>query len=102
MMKRTFIFALALALFIAISGGYGQLVSSRWVTRSFISAEETPDNYPHFEIGENYKFYENGNLVQGRIVEANGRWLTVYDQIYYKYINLDRVTYIEIVKYKTD
>ncbi|NLN93403.1 MAG: hypothetical protein GX130_08870 [Candidatus Hydrogenedens sp.] len=102
MMKRAFIFVLAVALFIAITGGYGQLVNSRWITRSFISAEERPSEYPEFVIGNNYKFYENGNLVQGRIVEANGRWLTVYDQIYYKYINLDRVTYIEIIQYKAD
>jgi hypothetical protein len=113
MMKRVFIFLLALALFIAITGGYGQIINSDWVARSFISADQRAEEYPQLEKDVAYKFYMtdgktyhggDGNI--GFVIEQKGKWLTLerksvdsYNNTlyghYYHCINLDNVCAIE-------
>lgn len=113
-MKRAFIFCLALALFIAITGGYGQIINSQWIAKSFISADQTSGQNPILEVGKYYEF----SLVTGRsfkqekyvLIEQNGKWVTFKreyrDSSNYAYnrfilINLDQVveiTYAEGVE----
>lgn len=99
MMKRTLIFALALALFIAITGGYGQLVNSRWVTRSFISAEEKAEAYPPLQVGKRYLFWDTQEEKNATVVEIYGQWVLVDDNYRTHYINLDRISRITLVIY---
>jgi len=64
-MKKIFITALLLAMFVALTGGYGQVINSDWVTRSFTSAAEETSNYPQLIVNKEYvsllsqRFYRN-------------------------------------------
>jgi ABC-type glycerol-3-phosphate transport system substrate-binding protein len=108
MMKRVFIFVLALALFIAITGGYGQIINSKWVARSFISADQTADEYPLLKTDVAYEFHMNNgkeyrhnsdtfNRDQvGFVIEQQGKWVTLQGNVsggrqYRQRINLDNV-----------
>ncbi|HNZ47632.1 MAG TPA: hypothetical protein PLY90_02190 [Candidatus Hydrogenedentes bacterium] len=119
MMKRAFIFCLALALFIAITGGYGQIINSQWIAKSFISADQTSGQNPTLEVGKSYEFtLVTGSVLEQRVlseyvlIEQNGKWVTFkkeyreptdpyYNKDLYILINLDQVveiTYSEKVK----
>jgi hypothetical protein len=117
MMKRAFIFVLALALFIAITGGYGQIINSDWVARSFISADQNAEEYPQLKEDVKYSFYMNDGRTYtggnndnyngpyvGFVVEQKGKWVTLtgdhrnYDGLYghdHNHINLDNVCRIQ-------
>lgn len=117
MMKRAFIFCLALALFIAITGGYGQIINSQWIAKSFISADQTSGQNPTLEVGKYYHFNTiNGDITEKIggyvLIEQNGKWVTFKWELrsseypsdnkdHYTLINLDQIitiTYSEKVK----
>jgi len=102
-MKKMFVFALMLALFIALTGGYGQVINSDWVTRSFTSAAEETSSYPELIVGQGYRFYANasddGSLESrtGTVIEQDGRWVkfnsnSTPDNPYL--VNLDNIVFL--------
>ena len=97
-MKRIFMFTLMLAMFVALTGGYGQILNSDWVSRSFTSAEEVSQGYPVLEVGAEYHFQANDTGTGGPVLEQNGRWVLVYysntNRNYW--VNLDNIVHIKI------
>ena len=107
-MKKMFVFALMLAMFIALTGGYGQVINSDWVTRSFTSAAEETSSYPTLVVGQKYRFFANASDQSslqcrvGTVIEQDGRWVKfnangVTDNPYWA--NLDNLVFLEEYKY---
>lgn len=90
-----FVFALMLALFIALTGGYGQVINSDWVTRSFTSAEEVVNAYPVLEVGTEYLFQFHTQVAySGKILEQNDNWVYIKRTEYQNaWVNLENVAY---------
>ena len=90
-----FVFALMLALFIALTGGYGQVINSDWVTRSFTSAEEVVNAYPVLEVGTKYSFQFHSQVAcSGKILEQKENWVFIERyNIPDAWVNLENVAY---------
>ena len=101
-MKKIFIAALLLAMFVALTGGYGQVINSDWVTRSFTSAVEETSNYPQLIVNTEYAFrvYRTDGYERGTVLEQNGPWVLIGRQKngdtwdYINRINLDNIAII--------
>ena len=114
MMQRVFIFLLALALFFAFTGGYGQIINRVWIARSFISADQRAEEYPQLDKNIAYEFHttdgktrkhqanttnqHGDNFAVGFVIEQQGKWITLQgytsESGQYRYlqrINLDNV-----------